>query len=145
MTFPTDTSTDPLVEALAARLRRVDLVVWQRITSWAERHDLSFANLRLLLALTIEDGTTAVSELAELAGLSLQAAYPAIHDLQHRGYLREERRRYVLTERGQDLVAALDAAHRDGIQAYVDRLDPDERRRLDGAFGVAGGSAAAAR
>jgi DNA-binding MarR family transcriptional regulator len=131
----TTTSNGPLVEALATRLRRMDLVGWQRVASWAEQFELSFENLRLLLALTIEDGPTAVSELADLGGLSLQAAYPAIHDLRCRGYVREERRRYVLTEQGQDLIATLDAAHRTGIQAYVDDLDPQERRRLEEAFG----------
>ena len=45
------TSTDPLVEALATRLRRIDLVAWQRIATWAEQSELSFEDLRLLLAL----------------------------------------------------------------------------------------------
>jgi DNA-binding MarR family transcriptional regulator len=131
------TSTDPLVEVLATRLRRMDLVGWQRIAAWAEQSGLSFEDLRLLLALEIEDGPAAVSELADLSGLSLHAAYPAIHDLRRRGYLREEGRRYALTDHGGDLITTLDAAHRDGIQAYVDDLDPDERRRLDEAFGIA--------
>jgi DNA-binding MarR family transcriptional regulator len=130
-------SADPLVDAIATRLRRMDLVGWQRIASWAEEHDLSFECLRLLLALTIEDGPTGARELAELAGLSLHAAYPAIHSLRRSGYLREERRRYALTARGHDLAAALDEAHREGIHAYVDHLDPDERRRIDEAFGIA--------
>jgi DNA-binding MarR family transcriptional regulator len=136
MTGPT-TPTDPLVEAIATRLHRVDLVSWQRIAAWAEKLELSFADLRLLLALKLEDGPTDVSHLADLGGLSLDAAYPAIHSLRGRGYLREERRQYSLSEQGQELVAALDAAHRDGVQAYVDHLDPDERRRLDEAFGTA--------
>lgn len=131
------TSTDPLVEALAIRLRRIDLVAWQRIASWAEQFGLSFAHLRVLLAVTAADGPVAVSDLAKLAGLSLHLAYPAVHNLSGRRFLREERRRYALTEDGQDLVAALDAAHREGVQAYVDNLDPDERRRLDALFGIA--------
>ena len=131
------TSTDPLVDALATRLRRMDLVSWQRIASWAEQLELSFENLRVLLALKIEDGPAAASELAEISGLSLHAVYPAIGDLRRRGFLREERRRYALTEHGQDLTATLDAAHRAGIQAYVDDLDPDERRRIDEAFEIA--------
>jgi DNA-binding MarR family transcriptional regulator len=136
--FAPATSTDPLVEAFAARMRRMDLVAWQRIAAWAERAELSLENLRLLLALEIADGPAAVSELADLAGLSLRAAYPAVHDLRDRGYLREEQRRYALTEHGNDLMAGLNAAHRVGIQAYVDQLDPSERRRLDEAFEVAG-------
>ncbi len=135
MTKPTP-STDPLVEALATRLRRVDLVAWQRIAAWAEKLGLSLEDLRLLLALNMEDGPTGVSELADLAGLSLDAAYPAIHGLRGRGYLLEERRQYALTDRGQELVAGLDAAHREGLQAYVDHLDPHEHRRLEEAFGL---------
>jgi DNA-binding MarR family transcriptional regulator len=129
--------TDPLVEAVATRLHRVDLVGWQRIAAWAEKLELSFEDLRLMLALKLEDGPTGISELAGLAGLSLDAAYPAIHRLRGRGYLREERRQYSFSEQGQELVAILDAAHREGIQAYVDHLDPNEHRRLEEAFGIA--------
>ena len=138
MTTPT-TSTDPLVEALATRLRLVDIVAWQRIATWAEESELSFEDLRLLLALAVkvDDGPAAVSELADLAGFPLDVAYPAIHRLRGRGYLREERRRYSLSEEGLELVATLDGAHREGIQAYVDELDGDERQRLSKAFGKA--------
>ena len=132
----TMTSTDPLVEALATRLRVMDLVGWQRIATWAKQSELSFEDLRLLLALAVkmDDGPAAVSELADLAGFSLDVAYPAIHRLRGRGYLCEERRQYSLSQQGQELVARLDAAHREGIQAYVDTLDPDESKRLRQAF-----------
>jgi len=133
------TSTDPLVEALATRLRLMDLVGWQRIATWAEQSKLSFEDLRLLLALAVkmDDGPAAISELADHAGFSLDVAYPATHRLRGRGYLREERRQYSLSQQGQELVARLDAAHREGIQAYVDQLSPDESRRLEAAFGIA--------
>ena len=126
------TSTDPLVEALATRLRRMDLFGWQRIARWAEQSELSFEDLRLLLALAvkIDDGPASISELAELAGFSSEVAYPATHRLRGRGYLSEEGRHYSLSQQGRELVASLDAAHREGIQAYVDQLDPDERDRL---------------
>jgi DNA-binding MarR family transcriptional regulator len=126
------TATDPLVEALATRLRLMDLIGWQRIATWAEESGLSFEDLRLLLALALklDDGPATVSDLAELAGFSLDVAYPATHSLRRRGYLHEERRQYSLSEQGQELVARLDAAHREGIQAYVDTLDPEERQRL---------------
>jgi DNA-binding MarR family transcriptional regulator len=138
MITPT-TSTDPLVEALATRLRLMDLVGWQRIATWAEESELSFEDLRLLLALALkmDHGPAAVSELADLAGFSLDFAYPAIHRLRGRGYLREERRQYSLSQQGQELVARLDEAHREGIQAYVDQLSPDDRRPFDAAFGIA--------
>jgi DNA-binding MarR family transcriptional regulator len=135
MITPT-TSTDALVEALATRLRLIDLIGWQRIATWAEQSELSFEDLRLLLALAlkIDDGPAAVSELADLAGFPLDVAYSAIHSLRGRGYLREERRQYALSQRGQELVATLDAAPREGIQAYVDTLDREERGRLLNAF-----------
>ena len=126
------------MEALATRLRLMDLVGWQRIATWAEQSELSFEDLRLLLALAVkmDDGPAAVIELADLAGFSLDVAYPATRRLRARGYLREERRQYSLSPQGQELVAKLDAAHREGIQAYVDQLSPDESRRLDAAFGI---------
>src|SRR5262245_50841946 len=40
------TSTDPLVEVLAARLRVMDLIGWQGIATWAEESELSFEDLR---------------------------------------------------------------------------------------------------
>jgi DNA-binding MarR family transcriptional regulator len=132
------TSTDPLVEALATRLRLIDLIAWQRIATWAEQSELSFEDLRLLLALALkmDDGPVTVSELGDLAGFPLDVAYPATHGLRRRGYLREERRQYVLTQQGRELVAGLDAAHREGIQAYVDQLDREERQRLRTAFAI---------
>ena len=132
------TVTDPLVEALATRLRLVDLIGWQRIATWAEQSELSFEDLRMLLALAVkmDDGPAAVSELADLAGFSLDVAYPATHRLRGRGYLREERRQYSLTRQGEELVARLDAAHREGIQEYVNQLDRDERQRLSTAFAI---------
>ena len=138
MITPT-TSTDPLVEALATRLRLMDLVGWRRIATYAEQSQLSFEDLRLLfaMALKMDDGPLAISELADLAGFSLDVAYPAIHRLRGRGYLHEERRRYSLSEQGQEVVAMLDTAHREGIQAYVDQLSPDDRRPFDAAFGIA--------
>jgi hypothetical protein len=132
----TATSTDPLVEALATRLRLIDLFAWQRIARWAEQSELSFEDLRLLLALAMkrDDGPATVTELGYLAGFSLDIAYPGTHSLLRRGYLREERRLYSLSERGHDLLARFDAAHREGIQAYVEQLDPQERERLTGAL-----------
>jgi DNA-binding MarR family transcriptional regulator len=135
MTTPT-TANDPLVEELTTRLRVIDVVAWQRIATWAKQSELSFEDLRLLLALAlkVDDGPAAVGELAGLAGFPLDVAYPAIHRLRGRGYLREERRRYSLSGQGRELVAMLDRAHREGIQAYVDGLDPDERQRLSKAL-----------
>lgn len=130
------TSIDLLVEALATRLRVIDLVVWRRIATWAEESELSFEHLRLLLALATKADTEAmtISELGPLAGLGLEVAYPATHTLHGRGYLLEESRHYSLTERGHELLAGLSAAHRQGIEAYVETIDGEERGRLLNAF-----------
>ena len=132
------TSTDPLVEELAARLRLIDLIAWRQIATWAEQSELSFEDLRLLLALAMkmDDGPATVSELGDLAGFRADVAYPAVHSLRRRGYLREERRQYAVTEQGRELVAKLDEAHREGIQAYVDKLSREDRQRLSMAFAI---------
>ena len=135
----TDTiANDLLVEGLAGHLRSMDLVSWQRIATWAEQSALSFEDLRLLIALArmAGDGPATVSELGDLAGLPLDVAYPATHKLRDRGYLDEEQRHYVLNESGHELVASYEAAHREGIQAYVDTLDHAERARLLSVFGA---------
>jgi hypothetical protein len=90
----------------------------------------------LALALKRDDGPAAVSELGDLAGFSLDVAYPATHSLRRRGYLHEEQRQYSLSQEGKELVAKLDAAHREGIQAYVDTLDREEHQRLCQAFAI---------
>ena len=138
MITPT-TSTDALVDELANRLRVMDLVGWQRITTWAEESGLSFEDLRLLLALALKanDGSPVpISELAEVAGFSLDVAYPATHSLRRRGYVMEDSRHYSLSEKGMELVAKLDAAHREGIKAYVDRMDPKDLQWLQEAVGI---------
>src|SRR5262245_29369874 len=137
LTMITDTkSTEMLVDALATRLRVMDLLAWQRITTWAEQSELSFEDLRLLLALAMKSdgGPATIDELGELAGLSLDVAYPATHSLRGRGYLSEDRRHYSLSQTGRGLVADLHAAHREGIHAYVETLDQGERERLLAAF-----------
>jgi DNA-binding IclR family transcriptional regulator len=126
------------VEAFAERLRLMDLVGWKRIATWAEESGLSFEDLRLLLALAfkMDSDPASVTELADLAGLPLDVAYAATHRLRGRGYLREERRRYALNEHGQEAVAMMDAAHREGIHAYVDQLDEDQRQLLSKALAI---------
>ena len=132
------TSTDSLVEGLATRMRRMDLVGWQRVARWAEESGLSFEDLRLLLAFAVkaDDGPVPISELADIAGFPLDVAYPGTHSLRGRGYVLEEGRLYSLSQQGQDLVATLDAARREGIRDYVDGLNPDDRRQVEAAVGI---------
>lgn len=106
----------------------------------AEELELSFGDLRLLLALMASDGPSRVSDLARLSGFSLDAAYPAVQHLRGRGYLREDRRRYSLSEGGRELAAILHAAHLEGIRTYVDGLDAGERKKLEETVGMSSDS-----
>jgi DNA-binding MarR family transcriptional regulator len=125
------TEPDPLVDALERRLRGVDLIGWAQITARAEERGLSLEDLRMLLALLARGGASSVSDLAGLSGLSAQAAHRTVNHLRGRGYLHEDRRQYSLSAEGQDLVASLEAAHREGVQTYVEGLDPADRQRLE--------------
>ena len=127
-----------LSRRLRGGLHLVDLTAWARITARAEELGLSFEDLRLLLALSLRNGLSSVRDLAHSSGFSLDAAYPAVHHLRTRCHVREERRHYSLSDEGRELVAVLDAVHREGIQEYVDRLDAGERKRLEEAFRVTG-------
>ena len=111
-------------------MRSVDLIGWAQITARAEKLGLSFEDLRLLLALASRDGPSRVSDLARISGFSHDAAYPAVHARRARGYLLDERRQSPLSDDGRELIGTLDAAHREGIQAYVDGLDVSERKWL---------------
>jgi len=48
--------------------------------------------------------------------------------------LREERRRYSPRPDGREVLAPIDAAHREGIKAYLDGLDAGDRKWLDEAI-----------
>jgi hypothetical protein len=56
--------------------------------------------------------------------------------LKERGLVDEEQPSYRLTDRGDASIAALDAARREGIIAYLTHLGDDERRRLEVALGA---------
>lgn len=132
-----DPASDRLIGELETRLREVELVVGMRVmSSWADARQLSLEQARMLLVLaTSKDGCTA-AELAELSGIDVTNAYPALGQLRERGLVREDQRRYRLTDRGEESLASLNEARREGILAYVARLAEDDRRNLEAAFGV---------
>jgi DNA-binding MarR family transcriptional regulator len=129
-------STDRLVEALATRLRRVDLVGWAQIVRWSEENGLALETVRLAIAFAAAEDESDAGALAELSGFSLNGVYPALHRFIDLGYAREVRRRYSLTDAGRDLVAAIDVAHLAGIRRYVEELPAAERDELQVALGV---------
>jgi DNA-binding MarR family transcriptional regulator len=131
---------DRLVDEFEARLREVELVVGMRVmASWADAAQLSLHEARLILVLaTSTAGSTAVA-LADLGGIDIADVYPALGQLKDRGLVREAQKGcYLLTDHGEESLASLNAARREGITAYVVRLEDDERRSLEAALGVDG-------
>jgi DNA-binding MarR family transcriptional regulator len=127
---------DRLIEEFEARLGEIELIVGMRVmASWADARQLSVKEARVLLVLAASTESTA-PHLAELSGLDVQDAYPVLGRLRERGLVDEDQRSYRLTDRGDESIAELDAARREGIVAYVTHLGEDERRRLEVALGV---------
>jgi DNA-binding MarR family transcriptional regulator len=129
--------SERLIEAFEARLREVELVVGARIVaSWAEGAELSLEEARLLLVTATMSRPASAGDLAELAGTSIEDAYPALGRLIERGEIREHERCYLLTEAGRQSIASLDAARRNGIVDYLSDLSPDDRHEVASALGV---------
>jgi DNA-binding MarR family transcriptional regulator len=128
---------DRLIDEFETRLREVELVVGTRVmSSWADARQLSVEEARLLLVLATSTGGSTAVHLADLSGIDVEGVYPALGRLQEQGLVVEEQRTYRLTDRGNESIAALDGARRDGIVAYVEHLEEDERRRLEVMLGA---------
>ena len=130
-------SPDRLTQEFDARLREVDLLVCARIMeSWAQASEFSLEETRLLLVLAAISGPSTAGQLAARSGISIDNVYPALGRLKQHGDVREDQRSYALTDVGEASVASLDAARREGIEAFVSDLDDDARRRLESALGL---------
>lgn len=128
---------DRLIDEFEARLREVELVVGMRVmASWAEARKLLVEEARVLLVMATTTGERTAVHLGDLSGLDVEAVYPVLGQLKGRGLVIEEQRSYRLTDSGDESIAALDAARREGIASYLAHLGEDERRRLEVAFGA---------
>jgi DNA-binding MarR family transcriptional regulator len=129
-----------LVERLDARLREVGVVVAVRVMrSWSDASKLTVEEAALVLTLASRAEPPSAHELAELTGISVDEAYPVLHHLEGRGDVVEEHRRYSLTTAGRESVAALEAAGREGVAAFLGQLPDEEQRRLEAVLGGATG------
>jgi DNA-binding MarR family transcriptional regulator len=99
--------------------------------------DLSLSQIRGLFILSHAEHELALTELAPELRLSVAAAGRAVDALVRHGLVvrREDPidrriKRIGLTEAGQDKIARLNAARRDGLRQFVSTLSPEERERF---------------
>jgi len=118
-----------LVEALSGRLERLELYVARELVDWVEGATLSFAEMRVFLAMA--DGRPrSGADLAEAAGLSVDLTYPALHSLTVRGWLSEANRSHCLTALGKEKADSLSATRHAAVESFIASLPADERQDL---------------
>jgi DNA-binding MarR family transcriptional regulator len=126
---------EELARTLAARLDRFERFAAESMVGWIEDQGLSLAEVRLVLGLADQEPIGA-TEIAERSGLSVDTAYPALHSLDARGWIRDEGRTHCLSAEGEKAVEELSATRAHAVRNYVDSLSPEERDQLATAFGA---------
>jgi DNA-binding MarR family transcriptional regulator len=76
------------------------------------------------------------SEVADAIGISVDDATRALHELRSLGYAREEKRRYLPTERGREAHASRANARREALAESISHLSEADRRALARALGA---------
>ena len=127
-----------LVDALEARFAPVHAVVNGRIARWIQESGLTLHEARVLFALAGSERPMTPAEIAEAGDIDVDAAYRAIHELHGRGVTTETDRHHELTDAGRELMASCVQARREGIEAYVARLNDEQLRELESALRVPG-------
>ena len=101
--------------------------------------------LRMLFVLEQAGRDMAVNELAEQVGVSMAATGRAVDIVVRTGLLsrREDEsdrriKRIGLTESGRAAIVQIGLARRRAVEAFVAKLDPDERAALDAAVATLG-------
>ena len=99
--------------------------------------DLTLCQLRALFVLAYGDHAPALTELAGQIGLSVPATGRAVDGLVRSGLVsrREDEsdrrvKRLALTPGGEQLLARMGAARREGLKQYAEQLDDDARAAL---------------
>ena len=133
MTSDRQASDADLVDALADRLEQFELHTAGHLLRWIHAADLTFAEMRVFLTLADGEARTG-GELAEVAGLDVEFAYPALHKLEARGWLAENERMHSLGEAGRDQLGELAAIRRAAVGDFVASLPAGERRSLAAAL-----------
>ncbi|HVA22606.1 MAG TPA: MarR family transcriptional regulator [Candidatus Micrarchaeia archaeon] len=131
----TDTPDRPEVEVVLAQMEVLQDLHWRRGCDEWLRHDLSFAQLRVVMALH-RDGAQPMSRVAEALGVGLPSLSALTDRLEAHGLAVRARdgidRRVVsvsLTDAGDRLAGDVSGVHRSRARTLLAQLAPDE---LDG-------------
>jgi DNA-binding MarR family transcriptional regulator len=125
---------EELARTLAARLDRFERFAAESMVGWIEAHDLSLAEVRVVLAMADQDPMRA-AEVAERTRLSVDLVYPAVHSLDARGWIEDQGRTHGLSADGRKAVAELASTRDEAVRNYVDSLSTEERDELATALG----------
>ena len=126
----TEELSDQLLGFMAHLMKSTQGGVFQ----FAGELDLTLSQLRALFVLAYGDHAPALSELAGEIGLSVPATGRAIDGLVRSGLVsrREDEadrrvKRLALTPGGEQMLARIGTARREGLKRFAERLDDDAR------------------
>ena len=129
----TDELTDQLLGFMAYLMKTTQGGVFQV----AGELELTLSQLRALFLLAYGDHAPALSELAHDVGLSVAATGRAIDSLVRAGLVsrREDDadrrvKRLALTDDGEEMLARIGAARREGLRQFAAALDDDARAQF---------------
>ena len=106
---------------------------------------LTFLELRILVALGEAGESLAIGELADLTSASVGQSGQACQGLRGRGLIeradggRGPERSVRISSQGRRLLGSLRAHRQAAVESFISRLNPSERLRLDGAAHLLGG------
>ena len=125
---------EALVEAILESLDTAGRPIARGVVRWLHEAELPFSAGSVLVTLDSQDTTMSQREVAEAAGISIDAAVRGLHELCERGYARHEARHYQRTAEGARALETLARARRDALAAFVARLSVSQRRDLAAAL-----------
>jgi DNA-binding MarR family transcriptional regulator len=135
----TEQLTDQLLGFMAYLMKTTQGGVFQV----AGELDLTLSQLRALFFLAYGDHAPALSELAHAVGLSVAATGRAVDslvraDLVSRREDEADRRikRLALTAHGEEMLAQIGAARREGLRQFAEALDDDARTQFSHALSL---------
>jgi len=138
-------ANDSLAHRLIAAIMPLMKGSQAEVMSATAEFELTMTQLRMLFVLEHAGRDMAVNELAEQVGLSMAATGRAVDIVVRTGLLsrREDEsdrriKRIGLTESGRAAIVQIGQARRRAVEAFVAKLDADERAALDAAVATLG-------